>query len=55
MNPFFALSAIFSLGLRGIEKQLKLTVPPISLMTPEDKKTGKVNIILKLLCRDFII
>jgi len=45
MNPFFALSAIFSLGLRGIEKQLKLTVPPISLMTSEDKKTGKVTML----------
>ncbi|KAF8136413.1 hypothetical protein EV363DRAFT_1428812 [Boletus edulis] len=28
MNPFFTLSAIFKLGLRGIEKQMKLTTPP---------------------------
>jgi glutamine synthetase len=43
MNPYFALSAIFSLGLRGIEKKLKLPGPPISQLTPEDKKTGKVK------------
>lgn len=42
MNPYFALSAIFALGLRGIDKQLELPCPPISQMTPEDKKTGKV-------------
>ncbi|KAG1801953.1 hypothetical protein EV424DRAFT_1331537, partial [Suillus variegatus] len=30
MNPYFALSAIFQLGMRGITKQLKLTTPPIS-------------------------
>ena len=43
MNPYFALSAIFALGLRGIEKKLALPCPPISHMTPEDKKTGKVS------------
>lgn len=42
MNPYFAMSAIFALGLRGVEKQLKLTLPPIIMMTLEDKKTGKV-------------
>ncbi|KIJ17483.1 glutamate---ammonia ligase [Paxillus involutus ATCC 200175] len=31
MNPYFALSAIFKLGLRGIAKQMKLTTPPISM------------------------
>lgn len=42
MNPYFALSAIFALGLRGIEKKLSLPGPPISQLTPSDKKTGKV-------------
>ncbi|KAJ3492128.1 hypothetical protein NLI96_g202 [Meripilus lineatus] len=45
MNPYFALSAIFALGLRGIDKQLELPCPPISQMTPEDKKTGKVQML----------
>lgn len=44
MNPYFALSAVFLLGLRGIEKKLKLTTPPISHFTPEDMKSGKVNL-----------
>lgn len=42
VNPFFALSAIFGLGMRGIEKKLVLPVPPISHFSPEDKKAGKV-------------
>ncbi|KAH7889638.1 glutamine synthetase guanido kinase, partial [Phlebopus sp. FC_14] len=29
MNPYFNLSAIFKLGVRGIEKELKLSTPPI--------------------------
>ncbi|PSR83090.1 hypothetical protein PHLCEN_2v5894 [Hermanssonia centrifuga] len=41
MNPYFAMSAIFALGMRGIEKQLKLPGPPIGKLSPEDKKTGK--------------
>jgi len=41
MNPYYALSAIFSLGLRGIKKKLKLPCPPISECL-EDKKNGKV-------------
>ncbi|KAG7447992.1 glutamine synthetase/guanido kinase [Guyanagaster necrorhizus] len=45
MNPYFALSAVFLLGLRGIEKNLKLTTPPISHFTPEDKKNGKVKML----------
>lgn len=48
MNPYFALSAIFSLGLRGIKKKLPLPGPPISYFTPEDRKIGKVS------CSDFI-
>jgi glutamine synthetase len=46
MNPYFALSAIFSLGLRGIEKKLELPGPPISHFTPEDKKIGKVRVFI---------
>ena len=42
MNPYFALGAIFSLGLRGIEKKMKLAGPPIKELSPEDKKNGKV-------------
>jgi len=45
MNPYFALSAIFLLGLRGIEKRLELSTPPISHFTPEDMKTGKVQML----------
>ena len=43
MNPYFALSAVFSLGMRGIEKKLKLPGPPIGELTVEDKKSGKVR------------
>lgn len=43
MNPYFALSAIFALGLRGIEKKLELNVVPVTQMTQEDKKSGKVR------------
>lgn len=46
MNPYFALSGIFLLGLRGIEKKMKLTSSPISHFTPEDKRTGKVILLL---------
>ena len=44
VNPFFALSAIFGLGLRGIEKKLTLPVAPISHFSLEDKKAGKVSV-----------
>ena len=43
MNPYFALSAIFALGLRGIEKKMPLPGPPVSQLTLEDKKAGKVS------------
>lgn len=43
VNPFFALSAIFGLGIRGIEKELALPVAPVSHFSPEDKKVGKVR------------
>lgn len=41
MNPYFALSAIFLLGLRGIEKKLELPGPPISSYTPETMEQVK--------------
>jgi glutamine synthetase len=43
MNAFFALAAIFSIGMRGIEKKMALTIPPISHFTLEDKKAGMVR------------
>lgn len=43
MNAFFALSAIFQLGMRGMEKKLALPVAPLSQLTPEDKKNGTVR------------
>ncbi|KAI0062310.1 glutamine synthetase/guanido kinase [Artomyces pyxidatus] len=45
MNAFFALSAIFSLGIRGIEKKLPLPTAPISHFTLEDKKAGKITML----------
>ncbi|TFL07375.1 hypothetical protein BDV98DRAFT_587873 [Pterulicium gracile] len=45
MNPHFALSAIFLLGLRGIEKKIKLTTPPISQFSPEDRVNGTVKML----------
>ncbi|KAH8827026.1 hypothetical protein DL96DRAFT_1605208 [Flagelloscypha sp. PMI_526] len=45
VNPYFAMSAIFALGLRGIEKKLALTIPPISQFSPEDRKNGKVQML----------
>jgi glutamine synthetase len=43
MNPHFALSAIFALGLRGVEKKLELNVVPAAQMTQEDKRSGRVR------------
>ncbi|KAG6880223.1 hypothetical protein C0992_002989 [Termitomyces sp. T32_za158] len=45
MNPYFALSAIFLLGLRGIEKKLALPCEPIRLLTAEDRASGKVKML----------
>ncbi|KAJ7510039.1 hypothetical protein B0H11DRAFT_2269544 [Mycena galericulata] len=45
MNPYYALSAVFLLGLRGIEKKLKLQTPPISHFSPEDRISGKVKML----------
>lgn len=46
MNPYFALSAILLLGLRGIRKQLPLPGPPITHFKPEDRSNGKVGAVL---------
>src|SRR5215475_15010303 len=35
VNAYFALSAIFLLGLRGIDKKMKLEEPPISMQERE--------------------
>lgn len=43
MNPYLALSAIFALGLRGIEKKLALPGPPVGQLSLEDRKNGKVH------------
>ncbi|KAG1739399.1 glutamine synthetase guanido kinase [Suillus paluster] len=42
MNPYFALSAIFQLGMRGIAKQLKLTIPPISTYQSDPARKKEV-------------
>jgi hypothetical protein len=47
MNPYFALSAVFALGLRGIKKQIKLPCPPIT-HSLEEKKNGQVCFYLVL-------
>ena len=43
MNPYFALAAVFALGLRGIEKRLALPGPPVAQLSVEDKRSGKVR------------
>lgn len=43
MNPYFALAAVFALGLRGIEKRLALPGPPIGMLSAEDRRSGKVR------------
>ncbi|EUC59497.1 glutamine synthetase/guanido kinase [Rhizoctonia solani AG-3 Rhs1AP] len=37
MQPHFALASIFRLGLRGIEKKIQLSGPPISVLQRENK------------------
>ena len=44
VNAYFALSAIFHLGLRGIEKRIE-PGPPVTHFSPEDRKTGKVKML----------
>ena len=43
-NAYFALSAIFLLGLRGIEKKIE-PGPPISHFKPEDRSNGKIKML----------
>lgn len=50
MNPFFALSAIFALGLRGMEKKLALPLPPMSQLKPEDRTNGTVRRVCVSIC-----
>lgn len=42
MNPYFVLSTIFRLGLRGIEQGMKLTTPPISTYVDDPSRKGEV-------------
>lgn len=44
INPHLALSAIFLLGLRGIEKKLN-PGPPISHFKPEDRENGRIKLL----------
>ena len=43
MNPYYAISAIFLLGLRGIKKKLSLPGPPIGSISEEERRSGKVR------------
>ncbi|KAF8466297.1 hypothetical protein JB92DRAFT_2823722 [Gautieria morchelliformis] len=43
MNPYFAISAIFLLGLRGIAKQTALSIPPISQLGDDRSKTVRLS------------
>ena len=58
MNPYFALSAIFGLGLRGMEKRLALPGPPIGQLSLDGATGRKVRalfaILLYLGC-DFVL
>ncbi|OAX35814.1 glutamine synthetase/guanido kinase [Rhizopogon vinicolor AM-OR11-026] len=45
MNPYFAMSAIFQLGMRGIRKQLKLTTPPISTYQSDPARKKEVVVL----------
>ncbi len=44
MNPYFALSVVFLLGLRGIEKKLPLPGPPVSAYGDGPGKKNKNEI-----------
>ncbi|KAJ3539778.1 hypothetical protein NMY22_g4581 [Coprinellus aureogranulatus] len=44
INPYYALSAIIQLGMRGIEKKSKLG-PPITEYGPQDKQAGRVKML----------
>ncbi|KAG8752732.1 hypothetical protein FRC14_006751 [Serendipita sp. 396] len=42
MNPYFALSVIFLLGFRGIEKKLAIPVPPVKELMGDKSKVVKL-------------
>ncbi|CCA69243.1 probable glutamine synthetase [Serendipita indica DSM 11827] len=42
MNPYFALSAIFLLGFRGIEKQMSIPVPPVKDLMNDKSRVTKL-------------
>ncbi|PVG02781.1 glutamine synthetase/guanido kinase [Serendipita vermifera] len=42
MNPYFALSAIFLLGFRGIEKKMSIPVPPVKELMGDKSKVIKL-------------
>lgn len=42
MNPYFALAAIFQLGLRGVEKKLPIPVPPVKDLMGDRSKVVKL-------------
>ena len=44
MNPYFVLSAIFRLGLRGTEQGMQLTTPPISTYVDDPSRKGEVRL-----------
>jgi glutamine synthetase len=49
VNPYYAIGAIFSLGMRGIKKEIQLKEPPFSQLTLEDKTQGKVSLFTEVL------
>ncbi|EKM82464.1 hypothetical protein AGABI1DRAFT_111081 [Agaricus bisporus var. burnettii JB137-S8] len=49
VNPYYALGAIFSLGMRGIKKEMQLKEPPFSQLTLEDKEQGRVKMLSRTL------
>ena len=42
MNPYFALSAIFLLGFRGIEKKMSIQLPPVKQLMNDKSKVVKL-------------
>ncbi|CAE6498765.1 unnamed protein product [Rhizoctonia solani] len=47
MQPHFALASIFRLGLRGIEKKIKLSGPPISVLQRGNKAPVRLAVSLE--------
>ncbi|KAG8746940.1 hypothetical protein FRC10_003111 [Ceratobasidium sp. 414] len=54
MQPHFALAAIFRLGLRGIEKRLKLPGPPVSVLQREKQAPVRLPMTLEAGTRRFM-